>query len=121
MERQRVSSSNLLSIGYDETTAILEIEFFAGPIYTFYNIPYNLYTGLMLAPSKGCYFDSRIRKGRFLYHLGSSDESITSLKRNNNLSLPATHPANQKTTIGLTFPNRTGAGFTRNPFQQGSK
>ena len=117
MERQRVHSSNLLSIGYDETTTILEIEFVAGPIYTFYNIPYNLYTGLMLSPSKGRYFDSRIRKGKFLYHQGSSSESITSLKRNNTLTMNTTHPATRKTTIGLTFPNRTSAGFMSKQFQ----
>jgi hypothetical protein len=35
MDRQRVNSSNLRSVGYDEEESVLEIEFQAGPVYRY--------------------------------------------------------------------------------------
>lgn len=58
MGRKRVSSSNIHSIGYQNTT--LEVEFNNGRIYQYYNVPENLYNGLMNASSHGSYLASKI-------------------------------------------------------------
>ncbi len=53
MDRSYVSSSNIASIGYDEATETLEVEFLNGSIYQYYNIPTGLYEQLMQEGSKG--------------------------------------------------------------------
>jgi len=61
MQRQRVSSSNLRSVGYDWWTRTLEIEFHSGSIYRYSRVPQERYTRLMEAGSKGSYFHANIR------------------------------------------------------------
>lgn len=61
MNRQSVNSSDLKSVGYDEETQTLEIEFRSGAIYEYYNVPQNIYDGLMSASSYGKYFNQNIR------------------------------------------------------------
>lgn len=61
MERQSVRSSNLASIGYDETNEILEIEFLNGGIYQYTKVPFDVYEELMIARSHGTYFSANIR------------------------------------------------------------
>lgn len=67
MERTSVSSSNLLSVGYEPSTSILEIEFHGGGIYQYAGVPQYHYDGLMAAGSKGRYFDANIKKGGYGY------------------------------------------------------
>ncbi|WP_140132871.1 KTSC domain-containing protein, partial [Vibrio parahaemolyticus] len=50
MERIAVSSSNLVSVGYDEGTMTLEVEFNNG-IYQYYDVPLYIYEELMGAAS----------------------------------------------------------------------
>jgi len=64
MERQRISSSNIRAIGYQNST--LEVEFNNGKIYQYYNVPENIYHGLMNASSHGTYLASNIIN-RFRY------------------------------------------------------
>ncbi|HDD44782.1 MAG TPA: KTSC domain-containing protein [Candidatus Desulfofervidus auxilii] len=61
MDRTSVVSSNLKSVGYDVNTKILEIEFQNGSVYQYYEVPLNIYEGLMKAPSHGKFFHARIR------------------------------------------------------------
>ncbi|MFC4221772.1 KTSC domain-containing protein [Flagellimonas marina] len=61
MERQKVSSSNLASIGYDADNEILEIEFKNGGVYQYFGVPEGVYDELMDAPSHGVYFSANIR------------------------------------------------------------
>lgn len=61
MERQKVKSSNIASVGYDETTRILEVEFHNGGIYQYLNVPPQDYAELIEADSVGKFFHSRIR------------------------------------------------------------
>lgn len=61
MERTPVSSSNLSSIGYDNSSCILEIEFQHGGIYQYYDVPEYVYIELMNASSVGSYFSHNIR------------------------------------------------------------
>ena len=61
MDRQPVSSSNLKSVGYDESSKILEIEFHSGGVYHYYSVPSSVYQDLMIAPSHGKYFLAHIK------------------------------------------------------------
>lgn len=67
MDRQPVNSSNISSIGYDESSQTLEIEFLNGGIYQYYNVPQSVYEGLMSASSHGIYFDQNIKKAGYGY------------------------------------------------------
>ena len=66
MERQRVSSSNIVSIGYDSSTSVLEIEFHGGRVYQYYDVPEEEYDSLMDASSHGKYLNKHI-KGKYGY------------------------------------------------------
>ena len=61
MNREPVASSNLTSIGYDESSQTLEVEFMNGTIYQYYNIGAGLFESLMRAPSKGQFFNQNIK------------------------------------------------------------
>lgn len=66
MERKPVSSSNIASIGYDEATSTLEIEFLNNSIYQYFDVPQHIYRGLMSAESHGKYLAQNI-KGVYRY------------------------------------------------------
>ena len=61
MDKQRVSSSTVMSIGYDRQTETLEIEFGSGRVYQYYGVPDNLHSKIMQVPSKGQFFNTYIR------------------------------------------------------------
>jgi hypothetical protein len=42
MNREAVTSSNIASIGYDEDSQTLEIEFLNGGLYQYFDVPPNL-------------------------------------------------------------------------------
>jgi len=60
MERMNVKSSNVASVGYNETQKIMEIEFHSGGIYQYLNVEKTTYLELMKASSKGKYFHNHI-------------------------------------------------------------
>ncbi len=61
MKRQPVISSNLRSVGYDDSSEILEIEFQSGGVYRYYGVPREVFEELLNASSKGRYFLANIR------------------------------------------------------------
>ena len=61
MDRARVPSSNIVSIGYDEPSQTLEVEFTNGTIYQYYNVSLGIYEQLMAASSKGQFLNTYIR------------------------------------------------------------
>lgn len=61
MKRKEVVSSNLKSVGYDQITKLLEIEFKGGRLYQYSSVPPQIYEGLMNAASKGKFFHAHIR------------------------------------------------------------
>jgi hypothetical protein len=61
MERKRVQSSIIRSIGYDPDTRLLEIEFTNKKVGRFINIPIETYEHLVNAKSIGGYFIQHIR------------------------------------------------------------
>ena len=66
MHRAKVSSSNLVSVGYDAGSKVLQIEFDRGAVYEYDDVPHDVYEGLMSATSHGKYFDRHI-KGCYEY------------------------------------------------------
>ena len=46
----------MVSIGYDSTHRILEIEFRSGEVYQYLAVPEDVHNALQAAPSKGRYF-----------------------------------------------------------------
>ena len=66
IERVPVDSSNLKSVGFDEKSHVLEIQFHHGGIYRYHDVPAETHAALMKAESKGKYFQTNIRnKFRF--------------------------------------------------------
>ena len=61
MERTPVSSSNLVSVGYDVDSLTLEIEFKAGTVYQYIGVPQSEHEAMMSASSQGIYFNANIR------------------------------------------------------------
>lgn len=66
MERISVSSTNVDSVGYDEDSRTLEIEFKNGSIYQYFDVPKNVSDELLSAGSVGAYLSSHI-KGIYRY------------------------------------------------------
>ncbi len=60
MEMHRVSSSNLVAVGYDAESQTLRIQFNSG-LYDYYNVPQHIYQGLMSAPSHGQFHAAYIK------------------------------------------------------------
>jgi len=65
MLMQPVRSSAIAAVGYDATTRKLRIRFVGNVItYDFCNVPSHIYSGLLLATSKGRYYRTFIQ-GRY--------------------------------------------------------
>ncbi len=61
MQMISVASSNIHSIGYE--AGILYVRFISnGSLYRYYNVPKNVFDGLLAAGSKGSYLHSHIAK-----------------------------------------------------------
>ena len=65
MVRTPVDSSNISSIGYDEDSQTLEIEFHSGAVYQYFDVPSLVYQE-MEAASKGQFLAQHI-KGNYRY------------------------------------------------------
>lgn len=66
VKREPVRSTTLTSVGYDPTTRTLEVEFRRGGVYQYFEVSEFLFKGLMLARSKGVFFNRNI-EDRFEY------------------------------------------------------
>lgn len=69
MDRQRVRSSNVRSIGYDATSSTLEVEFNSGGVYQYSGVPEAVYAALMRASSKGSYLNGHIKDRYHCQHV----------------------------------------------------
>lgn len=61
MLRARVSSSTIVSVGYDEEQRILEIVFTGGRVYHYLEVPPERVLALLRAESKGRFLNSDIK------------------------------------------------------------
>lgn len=62
-----VSSTDIYAAGYDPNTFELQIQFATGAIYSYMNVPSEVYDGFVYAPSKGSYVAQVLRKNPNLY------------------------------------------------------
>jgi hypothetical protein len=60
--RDPVASTNVASVGYDEATQTLEIEFTNGSVYQYYNVEIGLFEQFMQSGSKGQFLNTYIRR-----------------------------------------------------------
>ena len=67
IERTPVRSSALRSVGYDQEQRALEIEFTSGAVYQYFDVPAEVYRGLMAAESHGRYFHQQVRDKSYQY------------------------------------------------------
>lgn len=61
MNRIPVTSSNISSIGFDEDSNTLEVEFIGGTVYQYFDVPFAVYEALLDSPSKGQYYAQHIK------------------------------------------------------------
>lgn len=61
MKRVSVESTVIAAVGYDPSTAVLEIAFTSGDVYRYYAVPPSVHRGIMSADSAGRYFARHIR------------------------------------------------------------
>lgn len=66
MVMQRVESSNVEEIGYDEENQIMNVRYKNNSLYCYKGVPQNEYDALLYAPSVGKYLHSNI-KGVYPY------------------------------------------------------
>lgn len=62
MERKRVNSGTLRSVGYDARNRVLEIEFTNGAVIQYTGVGEDLHRGLMSSSSAASYFKDRIEE-----------------------------------------------------------
>jgi hypothetical protein len=60
MERKRVNSSRVRSVGYDEKGQMLEVELSNGQVYQYSKVSPEVYRGFMNAPNPSTFFDDKI-------------------------------------------------------------
>ena len=68
-----VESSTVATVGYDQASELLELAFQSGAIYQYFGVPGAIHEELLDAPSKGCYFNWRIR-GQYPYAQVSEEQ-----------------------------------------------
>jgi lysyl-tRNA synthetase class 2 len=66
MKLVALASSALRTIAYDHRRHLLQLEFPDRTVYRYFDVPVDLYEGLLRAPSKGSYFNRFIR-GHFVH------------------------------------------------------
>ena len=60
MQRKRVNSSSLRSVGYDDASQVLEVELANGQVYQYAKVSPEVYRRFMAAPNPTSFFDDRI-------------------------------------------------------------
>jgi hypothetical protein len=61
VEREPVSSSSIVSIGYDAGSETLEVEFKKTGVYHYLNVPQFIWERLMTAESIGKFFNAEVK------------------------------------------------------------
>ena len=62
MERKRVNSSKLRSVGYDEKSMTLEVEMSNGQVYQYVKVYPEVYRRFMAAPNPTSFFEDKIEE-----------------------------------------------------------
>lgn len=61
IERVKVESSQIESVGYDPEKSVLDVEFRGGSVYRYDHVPFELFDALMKSESKGKFFGQSIK------------------------------------------------------------
>lgn len=61
MRRRAVSSSSVTTVGYDDRSRTLEVEYVSGDVYRYFDVPQPTYAGLLAARSIGAYVNTEIK------------------------------------------------------------
>lgn len=61
IDRVRVDSASLASIGYSTDDGVLEVEFRTGDVYRFFLVPSTVWSAVLASDSKGAYFNGHVR------------------------------------------------------------
>lgn len=61
MERKKIVSSNINSVGYDGKSQTLEVEFYDNAVYQYTPVTEEAYNQMMGAKSIGSYFSQKIK------------------------------------------------------------
>jgi KTSC domain len=69
-------STTLATVGYDNASSMLQLEFRSRAVYQYFGVPAPVHEGLLDAPSKGNYFN-RVIRGHFPYRLIWNTEAGT--------------------------------------------
>ena len=75
MERKKIVSSNINSIGYDEESKTLEVEFYDQKVYQYSPVSREGYNLLMNADSIGSFFAKNIRNNKEI-----TSKKVTTIK-----------------------------------------
>jgi hypothetical protein len=67
MNRLPVTSSSIVSVGYDAVNEILEIEFISGAVYQYSPVPAPVVSEFLEAESLGRYLNETIKKGNYAF------------------------------------------------------
>ena len=62
MQRKRVNSSKLRSVGYDEASKTLEVEMSNGQVFQYTGVYPEVYRRFMAAPNPSAFFDDKIEE-----------------------------------------------------------
>lgn len=62
VERRRLESSLIRSVGFDREQNILELELAGGRTYRYFGVPARIHRALLAAPSAGAFFNREIRE-----------------------------------------------------------
>ena len=60
MERQLLGSSDLKSVGYDNVSRMLEIEFTDGAVKRYFGVPTHVYQDLLESPTFNTFFREHV-------------------------------------------------------------
>lgn len=62
MERRKVNSSKIRSVGYDERARVLEVEFSDGSVFQYSGVSQELHRRMMSSPSISSFYQDRIEE-----------------------------------------------------------
>lgn len=75
MNRTAVVSTTLAAVAYDAARHILQLEFRSGAVYRYFDVPVQVYEGLLRASSKGRHFNEQIRERFRHVRVGTAREA----------------------------------------------
>lgn len=67
MDRDPVESTSIRSVGYDQESSTLEVEFIKGAVYAYSDVPEDAYLSLLASESIGAAFSKLVKSAGYEY------------------------------------------------------